>query len=360
MEEEGKEAAPIQFSEVESVRQQSDFAPIRNDDDSELRDSYDARMTRVENTLRIDEDGNFVKAKPLSGIKSESKIYKSKQLFDQEEEKNIKTPSASRRIDLSSGVKQAGRKNRRSSNMQNIVTVDEKRIIREGSNEVSSDILPSPGIRNLEMTQDFTPVEVGPESVMGNTNVLGISRAPEPKFLNCFTLASSCCCGCVSLKHATVFFCVFDLTLGLASAGIVFMVIEEKLEPSSFLAIVFMNIIAMILAIPSLINVLKTILPGVKSKAFAAYTILKVSEILICPILDISALWASTSFSSKESAKTEITHGEIEKELYNEEVYEDDYLPIINMISFQVFVVATLVLWIPFRVFIVYILYSYS
>ena len=85
--------------------------------------------------------------------------------------------------------------------------------------------------------------------------------------------------------------CVFDLTLGLASAGIVFMVIEEKLEPSSFLAIVVVNIIAMGLAIPSLIAVLKPILPGVKSRAITFYMMWKAFEIILCPILDIYALW---------------------------------------------------------------------
>lgn len=112
------------------------------------------------------------------------------------------------------------------------------------------------------------------------------------------------------------------------------MVIEEKLEPSSFLAIVFMNIIAMILAIPSLINVLKPILPGVKSKALTAYTYIKIAEVAICPILDIIAFWASTEYSTNDSSKREITHGEIEKELYNEEVYAEEFIPIINQISF--------------------------
>ena len=69
------------------------------------------------------------------------------------------------------------------------------------------------------------------------------------------------------------------------------MVIEEKLEPSSFLAIVVVNIIAMVLAIPSLVVVLKPILPGVQSKAIFLYTIWKTIEIFICPFLDMYALW---------------------------------------------------------------------
>ena len=55
-----------------------------------------------------------------------------------------------------------------------------------------------------------------------------------------------------------------------------------------------------------------------------------------------------------------VTHGEIEKELYNEEVYEEESLPIINHISFQAIVMGVLVIWIPVRTFLVYLLYSYQ
>ena len=58
--------------------------------------------------------------------------------------------------------------------------------------------------------------------------------------------------------------------------------------------------------------------------------------------------------------REKITHGDIEKELYNEEVYEEDSLPIINQISFQAIVITVLVIWLPIRIFIVYILYSYQ
>lgn len=75
------------------------------------------------------------------------------------------------------------------------------------------------------------------------------------------------------------------------------MVIEEKLEASSFLAIVCVNILAMILAIPSLINVLKPILPGKKSTFITIYMWWKVFELFICPLLDIYALWQSSEFS---------------------------------------------------------------
>ena len=69
------------------------------------------------------------------------------------------------------------------------------------------------------------------------------------------------------------------------------MVIEEKLEPSSFLAIVVVNIMAMILAIPSLVSVLKPILPGVKLRSITCYMLWKILEIILCPFLDIYALW---------------------------------------------------------------------
>lgn len=75
------------------------------------------------------------------------------------------------------------------------------------------------------------------------------------------------------------------------------MVIEDKLEASSFLAIVVVNIIAMALAIPSLVSVLKPILPGVKSRAITFYMMWKILEIGIGPILDIYALWQSTEYS---------------------------------------------------------------
>jgi len=159
--------------------------------------------------------------------------------------------------------------------------------------------------------QEFTPIDHGPGLHSDEDRNFGNSRlTPDPKFLNCFTVATSCCCGSISLKHATVLLCVFDLTLGLASAGIVFMVIEEKLEPSSFLAIVFINIIAMILGIPSLIAVLKPILPGVKSRAIMFYMLWKSLEVLTCPFLDLYALWQSTEFKIQGSEDdTDLTNG---------------------------------------------------
>ena len=71
-------------------------------------------------------------------------------------------------------------------------------------------------------TQEFSPIDHAPVSDNGKAQS---QMRPEPKFLRCFSIATSCCCGCVSLKHALVFLCVFDLTLGLASAGIVLMVV---------------------------------------------------------------------------------------------------------------------------------------
>ena len=143
------------------------------------------------------------------------------------------------------------------------------------------------------MTQELSPIDHGPGIADSDVKDLGggSRSGPDPKFLRCLNIATSCCCGCVSLKHSAVFICVFDLTLGLASAGIVFMVIEEKLEPSSFLAIVVVNIMAMILAIPSLVAVLKPILPGVKLRSITCYMLWKVLEIFLCPFLDIYALW---------------------------------------------------------------------
>lgn len=140
------------------------------------------------------------------------------------------------------------------------------------------------------------------------------------------------------------------------------MVIEEKLEPSSFLAIVVVNIMAMILAIPSLVAVLKPILPGVKLRSITCYMLWKVLEIILCPFLDIYALWQSSEFSpgGDTVVREKVTHGDVEKELYNEEVYEEDSLPIINHISFQAIVITVLVIWLPIRVFIVYILFSYQ
>jgi len=153
------------------------------------------------------------------------------------------------------------------------------------------------------MTQEFAPINPAPviaeEDLEGSD---GPRQNKDPKFLNCFKVANSCCCGCVSLKHALVFSFVFDLTLGLASAGIVFMVIEEKLEASSFLAIVFVNILAMVMAIPSLVNVLKPILPGQKSNVVTVYMWWKVFELFICPLLDVYAMWRSSEFATQEDS----------------------------------------------------------
>ena len=99
--------------------------------------------------------------------------------------------------------------------------------------------------------------------------------------------------------------------MGLASAGIVFMVIEDKLEASSFLAIVLVNIVAMTLAIPSLVAVLKPILPGVRSKAITLYMSWKIVEVILGPFLDIYALWQSTEYSpgDDDDDRVKVTHG---------------------------------------------------
>ena len=139
------------------------------------------------------------------------------------------------------------------------------------------------------------------------------------------------------------------------------MVIEDKLEASSFLAIVLVNIVAMTLAIPSLVAVLKPILPGVRSKAITLYMSWKIVEVILGPFLDIYALWQSTEYSpgDDDDDRVKVTHGQVEHELYNEEVYKEDSIPIVSSISFQVVVISVLILWIPIRIFIVYILYSY-
>jgi len=211
------------------------------------------------------------------------------------------------------------------------------------------------------MTQEFSPINPAPIILEDNCSLDMSRSAPEAKFLNCFKIATSCCCGCVSLKHAIVVLCVFDLTLGLASAGIVFMVIEEKLEASSFLAIVCVNIFAMLLAIPILITVLKPILPGIKSRAITIYMWWKVFEVFLCPILDVYALWRSSEFASDQDGiiQKKISQQEIEKALYNEEIYEEESLPIINNISVKAAVIIILVIWLPVRLFIVYIIHSY-
>ena len=112
------------------------------------------------------------------------------------------------------------------------------------------------------------------------------------------------------------------------------MVIEEKLEPSSFLAIVLINIIAMILAVPSLVAVLKPILPGVKSRAVMFYMLWKCFEVLIMPFLDLYALWQNTGFKMEGSTDhKDMEKGKVEKDLYNEEIYEADNFPIFSLIS---------------------------
>lgn len=51
---------------------------------------------------------------------------------------------------------------------------------------------------------------------------------------------------------------------------------------------------------------------------------------------------------------------QVEKNLYNEEVYEEDSLPIINNISVKALVILILIIWLPGRLFVVYIIYSYQ
>jgi len=114
--------------------------------------------------------------------------------------------------------------------------------------------------------------------------------------------------------------CVFDITLGLASAGIVFMVIEGNVEPSSFLVVVCVNVIAALLGIFSLVTVLKPILPGVRSRAIMFYMIWKIIEVFICPFLDAIAMWQSTLFKSHPKS---VEDDEVSKpEEINQELYD--------------------------------------
>jgi hypothetical protein len=53
-------------------------------------------------------------------------------------------------------------------------------------------------------------------------------------------------------------------------------------------------------------------------------------------------------------------HKKVENDLYNEETFEADTFPLLNQVSVQVIVIAVLITWFPFRIFIVYILYSYQ
>jgi hypothetical protein len=71
------------------------------------------------------------------------------------------------------------------------------------------------------------------------------------------------------------------------------MVLKEKLDPSSFLAIVCVKIVSMILAIPALISVLKPVQPGVKSKAIQFYMYWKIVTVFVSPLLDAFAVWLS-------------------------------------------------------------------
>lgn len=113
------------------------------------------------------------------------------------------------------------------------------------------------------------------------------------------------------------------------------MVIEGDLEPSTFLVVVSVNVIAALLSIFSLVTVLKPILPGVRSRTVTFYLIWKIIEVFICPFLDAIALWQSTLFKSKpkiiEKSET-IKHEEVDKELYNKQSYDEGF-NIFNYIS---------------------------
>ena len=48
----------------------------------------------------------------------------------------------------------------------------------------------------------------------------------EPRFLQVFRLARSCCCGCLSLKTSMVIITLIDITMGIASIGLVYGILK--------------------------------------------------------------------------------------------------------------------------------------
>ena len=99
--------------------------------------------------------------------------------------------------------------------------------------------------------------------------------------------AKGCCCGCCSLNCSLILIILIDITMGIISAGLVYMIIVIDQPKSGIISIVVINLIALILAIACLSQLLKQTRPKNIPRKIYYYYGWKVTEFFIIPLRDI-------------------------------------------------------------------------
>ena len=113
----------------------------------------------------------------------------------------------------------------------------------------------------------------------------------------------------------------------------------------------------MSIAIPSLVSVLKPILPGVQSRAINFYKIWKVLEIFLCPILDVYAFWRSVNHNWREDEATgelKTNYGQYDKITDSEDMQNYEVPTYVKAL-----IIMILIVWLFARIYIVYLISSY-
>ena len=75
----------------------------------------------------------------------------------------------------------------------------------------------------------------------------------EPKFLWVIPLARGCYCGCISLKCAMNILTLIDITFGLASSGIIYIMIRSAVPITALIFRVLLYMVGGLCAIYSLV-----------------------------------------------------------------------------------------------------------
>ena len=74
----------------------------------------------------------------------------------------------------------------------------------------------------------------------------------EPKFCRIFPLARGCLCGCISLRCAMIILTLIDITFGLASVGIIYIMVTAEVPVTALVFRVLLYMLAGIFATYSL------------------------------------------------------------------------------------------------------------
>ena len=90
-------------------------------------------------------------------------------------------------------------------------------------------------------------------SVLVNEGAIVDNVMDEPKFCRMIPLARGCLCGCVSLKCAMTILTLIDITFGLASVGIIYIMVTSAVPVTALVFRVLLYMLAGIFATYSLI-----------------------------------------------------------------------------------------------------------